>query len=706
MKKQNLLKIWVLAAVCAVLFALLCMTGMLDKQQIWPGVELVYEQDKHVFSLEAGDAYGYVTQGPYTELPAGRYRIKWQIEGDGVNAVQLQCSNDVAIEPFRFETTPGDFEGEAYFTLADTVHNFSIRTEFCDGTWMKVHNFRLYTPVYTDHYFTLAALMLSAVLLAWLHAKGKLPPARREILVPLALAVLFASVPALRDEAIYTFDVPFHAARLHNLADSLQSGQFPGRVGGYTYNGYGAVTSVFYPDLLLYPFALMLMLGASMTYVLNVLVIVTNALTAVCMYAAGKRIFDSRQAGAFASIIYVLCGFRLDRFYGSFMVGQMLAMAFLPVFLLGLWEVFFGEKERWLLLAVGATLIFQSHMLTTVLCAAIAAAAVVCYGVRLVRERRAGAVLLAVVTTLVINLTTLVPIVTTYFGGVTTTVGTYGFVGLTHKAVQMLGTDKELGLAIFLGLSALLCCAENQPEKRFRPDIVRLLVMGVISLWLCTDLFPWNYVFAVTDIVEYLQFPWRFLVVGTVCLSLCAGLGFACLLRGQGAKGLFAVLAVAVLSVSPVIEHALEMETIDFGQDGSPYILTPEYQFEGTDLEITRSRQVITEGDVELTAYEKDGTDVRMSVSAKTDAEICVPLFAFDGYAAELDGERVQWTRGKNNRLTVQIPAGTQGELRVWYEGILLWRIADVVSLAGLAVLIVYCRRRRGIWKRDGGKAQ
>lgn len=706
MKNRNLRKAWAIWLVCAVLAVLLSATGMLDKQKIWPNVDLVYEGDKRAFSLEEGDAYGYVTQGPYTELPAGRYRIKWQIEGDGVNAVQLQCSNDVAIEPYRFETTPGAFEGEAYFTLADTVHNFSIRVDFCGGTWMQIHNFRLYSPVYADHCFTILALLAASGLLIWLCGRGKLTPERRGVLAVLALAVVFASVPALREETIYTFDMPFHAARLHNLADSLRAGQFPGRVGGYTYNGYGAVTSVFYPDLLLYPFALLLMLGASMTYVLNVLVIAVNALTAACMYAAAKRMFDSREAGVYASIVYVLCGFRLDRFYGSFMVGQILAMAFLPLFLLGLWEVFFGSRERWPLLTVGATLVFQSHMLTTVLCAGIAVVAVLLYGVRLVRERRAGAAALAVVTTLVINLTTLVPIVTTYLSGVTTTVGTYGFVGLTHRAVQMLGTDKELGLAMMLGTAALFCCGENQPDRRFRPDVARLLAIGVVSLWLCTDMFPWSYVFAVTDIVEYLQFPWRFLVTGTVCFALCAGLGYACLLRGQGAKGFLAVLAAAVLCVSPVINHALEMETIDFGQDGSPYILTPEYQFEGTDLEITRSRQVLTEGDVELTQYSKEGTRIRAQVSAQTDAQVCMPLFAFDGYAAELDGERVQWTRGRNNRLTVQIPAGAQGELRVWYEGILLWRIADVLSLAGLIALGAYCWKKRGTWKTDGGRAQ
>lgn len=687
---------WRLLACFAVLYVLLCLTGLPDKQKIWPGIEVEWLQEKHALSLADGDTYSTVTAGPYEEYPAGVYRLKWQIEGDGVNTVRLIANNDVEITPAVFETTPGTFEGEGWFELKDTVHNFSINVEFCDGTWIAVHNFRLYSPVYRDHYISLAILMAAAVLIAWLYEGGKLPRARREILVVLLIAVVFSSVPALREDMVCVFDVPFHAVRLHNLLDSLTSGQFPARVGGYSYNGYGAVTSVFYPDILLIPFALLLKLGASMTYVLNLLTITINALTALCMYIAGKRIFRDSYAGAFAAIVYACCGFRLHRFYGSFMVGQMMAMAFLPVFLLGMWEVFFGDKERWIVLTLGATLVFQSHMLTTLLCAGVAAAAVICFGVKLWRERRVGAVLLAVGTTLLLNLTTLVPLVTTYLSGVTTSVNTYGFLNLLPEIVEMLGTDMELGLAMILGLAALACvngCTIG--EERLRTTVV-FAVLGAVSMVMVTDLFPWSYIFALTNnFFEILQFSWRFLVIATVSLSLCAGLGYACLLRDTGAKGLLAVLAVAVLCATPIINEAMEeYDVLEFGTDGSPFMLAPEYQFEGTDLVQTRSRQAILSGDVQMTEYEKDGTRIRAHIDAPQGGTVTFPLFGFDGYEVSLNGKKIDWARGENNRLAVTLPAASQGELTVRYVGLTLWRLADLVSLVTLAGLCVFCLRR------------
>ena len=73
-------------------------------------------------------------------------------------------------------------------------------------------------------------------------------------------------------------------------------------------------------------------------------------------------------------------------------------------------------------------------------------------------------------------------------------------------------------------------------------------------------------------------------------------------------------------------------------------------------------------------------------------------MFGFIGYAAELSGERVDWVLGENNRLTVPLPAGAQGELRVWYEGKAIWKVMDGLSAAsvlGLAAFVLIRRKRK-----------
>ena len=54
--------------------------------------------------------------------------------------------------------------------------------------------------------------------------------------------------------------------------------------------------SVFYPDTFLYPFALMILGGASAVYVCNVFSVALNIGAALSMYVAAKRLFEKRWA--------------------------------------------------------------------------------------------------------------------------------------------------------------------------------------------------------------------------------------------------------------------------------------------------------------------------------------------------------------------------------------------------------------------------
>ena len=127
----------------------------------------------------------------------------------------------------------------------------------------------------------------------------------------------------------------------------------------------------------------------------------------------------------------------------------------------------------------------------------------------------------------------------------------------------------------------------------------------------------------------------------------------------------------------------------------NPYVNTPEYQIEGTDVNDTRDRTAQLFGDVQLTSYKKDGTQIVAEIASEKGGSIEFPLFAFDGYAAELDGQRLDIARGDNNRIHMDIPAGTNGTLRIWFEGKMLWRAADALSLLSAVIFLVYLIKRR-----------
>ena len=690
--------VWI---ICALAVAAVFATGVLNRQKVWTDVQLTGADDaQREWRLADGDAYGRVGSGPYYDLPTGTYRIKWQIEGDGENRMVLSCSNDAQITPAEIVIQPDQWEDEARFEIREHTHSFAINLDFMSGTYMRLDNIRLYTPFYTDSAFTFAAVLLALCLLATLYLCGRLTAQGMRELELLALAVALASLPCLGENSPLSYDTHFHAARIMNLADGLRSGQLPVRVGGFSYNGYGAMTSVFYPDLLLYPWALMLLGGASMTYVINTLVIAVNAMTAACMLACGRRLLGSREAALCASVLYLFSIYRLEDLYCRLMVGEMLAMAFLPVFLLGLYEVVLGDRRRWPVLALGATLVFRSHMLTTVLCAGAAAVMAVLFIRRMLRERRIAAMAAAAGATLLINLNQIVPMLMSFKAGVNTPVCLFGFADAALELRTMLAPNRYIGMALLIGAAAFVAADVREEEKSARRVLWLVLAAGTACAVLSTRLIPWHHISKLTGgLADTLQFPWRFLLLTAACLALAGGDGIARLLKGNGMRAAACTLALCMVCALPYVQDMFPYDgELEFGQSAKTYMIYPEYQIEGTDVNATRSRKPLLSGDVTLTAYEKDGTRVTAQVAAESDAQIALPMFGFIGYAAELNGERIDWTLGENNRLTIDVPAGTQGELRVWYEGKAIWRVMDALSAAsalGLAAFVLIGRRKR-----------
>jgi len=701
----------------AVLLILAVIINIPDKQKVWENLAYVDMHFNGIMSRDTakGDVYCSMNEGgPGFTLPAGEYRIKWFIESDGNNRIAISCKNNVEILPAEIQLTADKPQDEARFVLRDAADQVEIRVLFEDGTWINVIDIRLYGLEQIDYQLTIAFLLIAAAVLYMLYRSGWLTPVRRGKLILLGLAVLIASGPALKDTVGIGHDTTFHLVRLCNLADGLKTG-FPVRVGGFSYNGYGAITSVFYPDIFLYPFALMMNLGASMQYAVNAFFVAVNIASAAAMYIAAKRIFRDEWAAVCASVFYTLSIYRISDVFTRYAFGEMTAMVFLPLFLLGLYEVVLGDKRRWPLLGAGAACIYLSHMLSTLICAAAAVGFCALFIVRIMREKRLLPILKAAGLAGMLCAFQLVPFIQYSLQGIGAQelaknpayfaihpaqlflLGA-GELSLDPKDTALSTFALEIGLPLLLGAALTLYVAATA-EKREERDRFGVLLVAVGSLFavMATTLFPWNYVRVLTrGLSDYLQFPWRMLMMTAALFALAGGWGCMRFSRGHGEQMAAAVLALAALCALPTLtDEARNAEYIAFGETVSPNLLHTEYTIPGTQTAPTVNRSVLTDGDVTVTAYQKESTSVTAQVEAKDDASVSLPLFGYDGYRATVDGKDMELALGENNRLTVLLPAGTQGTLRVWFAGKALWRAAELVSLCALLGICAAAIRKR-----------
>lgn len=706
--------------ICALLVIGAFATGVLNKGVTWadmPREMMTFINDGQLrYSLADGDDYGVKSYGPYLDLPAGTYRFKFRIDGDGENIVRMEAENKAKITPCEMKTTPDNWDGEYWLEIPEAADNVQILVEFASGTWMEVIDIRLYTPEYTDHAWTLLFFLAALCIGYSLYIRGFFTPDRSGRLVLMGLAVLLASVPALKENLAIGHDTTFHLTRIENLADGLHSGQFPVRAGGFTYNGYGAITSVFYPDLFLYPSALMMLGGASIQYAVHVYLIAVNILSAATMYACAKRVFEDAQIGACASILYTLSIYRLTDVMTRHAFGEMTAMAMFPLFLLGLWEIALGDKRRWKLLVLGATGIFQSHMLSTLLAAMTAVGFCLIYARRILKEKRVGSIVKACAATLLLNLFSIIPLlmysaqeigasgIAMSMENSTIAPAQLFLMGsgqLAHKPndESIARFSLEIGFPLVLGAVLALYAAVTERKKGQGERFALLCAAaGAFCALLATELFPWLYASILTGgLADYLQFPWRFLMLTAVLFALASAYGYMHIPGMNGQMSSILVLALCAVVALPLQTTETRNDSyIAYGEGTSPKINNKEYNLPGTDVErTTTERSPLIEGEIELTQYDKRGTQVSAQVNAQSDAVVDLPMFGFDGYAAEVNGERMETGLGENNRLRVQIPAGTQGTLRVWFEGKAIWRVGDVISLATAIALALTSAGKR-----------
>ncbi len=678
-------------------------SGLLTKRRTWGGME--YQNMKFIRQEKGNPTYGAQNTGPGFNLPAGHYDLKFTIETDGAGEVRIVSQNDAPIEPMSFSFSADQDEQIVSFDVLASAKLVEIVVDWKSGTRFKMGETRLYTPYYRDNAFTSAFFAFLIWLLIAMRRRGLLTPERRRAFVLIGIAVLFASAPALREHLSVFHDTRYHSARLRNLADAISMGQFPARLGGFSYNGYGAITSVFYPDILLTPFALLLINGASLQYVMNLLLITGNLLAAFTMYLCGLRIWKDERAALLSSILYTLSVYRVTDGCVRYALGELYAMGFLPIFISGLYEVLWGKQKQWPLLALGASFIFLSHLLSTFLSALLAAALCILSLPQLFRKKRWLSLIKALGLTATLCVCQILPMLSYTRQGIgagdsmfsTTMEST----AIAPAQLFLLGAGNlskvpndatisfmplELGLPLILGVGLLILIGLEE-KKQCGPQFslaFRFALAGGWFVYMTTTLFPWQYISAVTDLFDRIQFAYRYLMFPALLFSLSGGYAFS---RIQGDRqGLLVplfVLASCVIAILPTISAQTRMNTLyEFGTDVSPDIRQfDEYCLPDTSMKVTDSREVIVSEGVTVTELSRKSVSFSMRITAPEGGMAEFPVFAFDGYRAELNGKELSLSRSKGGKLQVLLPLGADGMLRVRFAGSRIWRIADAVSL-------------------------
>lgn len=360
------------------------------------------------------------------------------------------------------------------------------------------------------------------------------------ILLFIALTLSYAVIFSYHGKPVLTnaIDGTFHIERILSLKSIFVS-----PVNFDYFNHNGPVVSLFYPWLMVYPMYLCMLLTKSIIGGYYLYISLMTYLTLELCYWTGKTITKRNNVSILFAIIYTFALVRTTNIYCRMALGEVIAMTFLPVILLGIYQIFYQDKPKFWVLTIGMTCIVYTHMISFYISVLLVGFFLIINLIsRNINKAKFIALLKAIGSTILLTLAFFIPMLQIYFTTKIEPPVKYNLADTSEKLSDMIvkSLNNQIDASDVLGavcLVFLIIAVINFTKfDRFGKD--SLIVAGIFTI-LCTKLIPW-YIFG--PLFEVVQFPWRFLVVTTLIASLYGAISLLEIFKD---KNLFKVVLCA-----------------------------------------------------------------------------------------------------------------------------------------------------------------
>jgi len=570
------------------------------------------------------------------------------------------------------------------------------------------------------------------------------------ILIAIALV---SSIPMFKEGILTGVDVGFHLLRIEGVKDALTIGQFPVRIQPNWLQGHGYANGLFYSDLFLIVPAIFRLCGYTVTESYKIYQFLINLMTSfIACYSFSKMTKSKGEKAAdcgvalLATLLYSTAIYRIIYLYSVEGVGQYTSLAFYPLVAAGIWNILKGEEKGYISLALGFSGLIQSHVLSVLLALIFSVLFALVFIKEVVTGKRYVEISKSIALCAGLNLWIILPAIIVsktmelqVLEGAATQnrIQTWGMgIGQLFTVLpeadkigslpRDMGTGDEIHYTIGLGFSIVLIAGilligmalwNKRVEGFTRKMGVSLLVLTALSMYMSTYYFPWDgiaeKVSMLSSLIATIQYPVRLQSI-TILLLSCIFIWEYNVLNSMF-KGKVAQIAKVLLCVTTVLGAGItsgyyiysvtaQMGHIYIKDEkcmGNGIIINGEYLPLGTDISRLRYNSFSYNGDeIEISSTRHDMGKVTVNVAETwKDTKVEVPLLYYPGYVAkatDLSGhsQKLSLTKGENNVVQIKVPQGFRGNIGLWYEEPILWRVTEVISIVVLGWLI-YANKRK-----------
>lgn len=394
-------------------------------------------------------------------------------------------------------------------------------------------------------------------------------------------------------------------ARVFEMGKALKDGMFPVRWVLDLGYGYGYPIFNFYAPLPYYFGGLVTLLGFDALLATKVMFLAGILLSGILMYLLAKE-FWGKAGGIISGLFYMYAPYHALDIYVRGAVGEFWAYAFIPLAFLGLYKVFQKRTWRWVVIgSVGYAGVILSHNLTALMITPFLLFAILLRLYSLHINKKPYAIrhtLYAIFLGLLLSAFYWLPaLLEMKYTNVTSQVGggadfrnhfvcleqlwnsQWGFGGSIPGCID--GLSFKVGKThLILSLIALISGIYLWKKDRLRSVIVIfsfILFLSSVFMTLEAAKFIWE----VVPFIEFMQYPWRFLIFVSFFSSFLAGVTVWIFSRLKGGYS----KAIRYLSFSILVLLLLYFNTKLF-QPQTYYLRTSDFYTGKQHLEWTTSK--------------------------------------------------------------------------------------------------------------------
>lgn len=521
-----------------------------------------------------------------------------------------------------------------------------------------------------------------------------------KIFIVYAFVSLLYLFPAFKNMEIFGFyDTAFHI----NRALSLES-IFSSPINFETFRSYGMQVNNFYPWLTLYPLFLLIKF-TSLAIGYNLFLYIVTLITLFICHYVMYEITKKHVTSSFFAIIYTTSSFRSVEIFLRGAMGELLAMSILPLILLGFIKLYDSKKESWVMLAISMTLLIYTHVLSVAMTMVMIIIALI---IQFYRKKKIEIFLIiklikAAIVTLLLSLAFIGPMIEqTLYQDLNRP-----YVDILQKRAIYLGKEFLIGsidselLSFGIGLTLLICLIILTFNFKKLGILSKITyIMGIISILLCTKIFPW---FALQNTpLNIIQAPWRFMIFSTLFISFSVSLFISPQLEKFSYTRrrnfiLLLILAISILNYSSVVNMVKEMNFQ--GTYSNEQMENKLEEFENFDYVpigykkdqlLLKNHQVTEDGQVIYSSFSPNKDEITFTFKSSKGKTIVLPVFRYKGLTVTVNSKNATVLKQGGPFVTVKSESGIN-KVTIRYSYTFFSKISLFISIITLIVLLFYC---------------